>query len=198
VGYKLLQMLYGGTARDNLNHMRNVTYMHLAVTSTKRPRPERLPPTERAANFLLLRVHLQVVQWLHLTKVSFDPENWGWKLENDHYVLITTDQIVAPDDVLNVIKCQCNVLSNLPCSSSRFSCRAHGLQCVSACKHCYGELCENVVQVSPVFDEEFVDDHNDGLENDEFVMMATDHNGNDLYFCDETELDLFDDALVNT
>jgi hypothetical protein len=85
-GYKLLQMLYGGTAGGNLNHMRYVAYMHLVATSTKRPRLERLPPTERAAYFHILRVHLQVVQWLHLMKVLCDPEKWGWKLENDHYM----------------------------------------------------------------------------------------------------------------
>lgn len=49
-----------------------------------------------------------------------------------------------------------------------------------------------------MFEEEVVNDNEDGLENDDFVMTATDHNGNDLYFCDESELDLCYEELVDT
>lgn len=62
-GKRLLIMLYGGSSSDSLNHMRYTTYMHMLATSRKRPRPERLPPTERAAYFHILRVHLHIVQW---------------------------------------------------------------------------------------------------------------------------------------
>jgi hypothetical protein len=69
--------------------------------------------------------------------------DWGWKIENDLYVAITTDLKPAPDDILNVISCKCRMLKNNACSSQVCSCRKHGLKCVVACKHCCGKVCTN-------------------------------------------------------
>ena len=65
---------------------------------------EKLPPTERAAWFRGLRVHLQIIQWKMLDEeLNLDPRKWGWKLEN--YILspIPTDKEVAPPNILQVI-----------------------------------------------------------------------------------------------
>ena len=52
---------------------------------------------------------------------------------------MTTEQAVAPDDLLEVICCNCKA----GCSSNRCSCRYHGIHCVVACGNCHGEGCEN-------------------------------------------------------
>jgi hypothetical protein len=202
-GAKLLLLLYGGSQSGSLNHLRYVTYMRLVSTSNRRPRPEKLPPTDRAAYFHSLRVHLQIVQGKCLIESDLNPTEWGWTLSNDCYVPVATDRAVAPDDILNVNRCQCQVSSPLPCSSARCSCRSHGLPCVAACKHCYGDLCENVAHVTPLTlpDDDAVEDDSDAEQVDDVrndMLTAVDDNSNELCFYDEYELELFDEELVES
>jgi hypothetical protein len=107
-------------------------------------------------------------------------------IPNDCYVPVATDRAVAPDDILNVIRCQCRVSSLLPCSSARCTCRSHGLPRVAACKQCYGNLCENVAYVTPLTlrDDDAADhdsdvEHADDLHND--MLEAVDENGKELF-----------------
>ena len=60
--------------------MRYNNYCSKAAKLT--PQPERLPPTERAASFQVLRVHLQAVRWKHLNAEELDAHKWGWRFEN--------------------------------------------------------------------------------------------------------------------
>lgn len=46
------------------------------MTKLNRVEPQRLPPTERAARFHSLRVHLQVVNWTNLTNDSLEATKW--------------------------------------------------------------------------------------------------------------------------
>lgn len=176
-GQKLLVMLYGGKPNDMLNHMRYVKYMHLLATNKARPLPEQLPPTERAAYFHLLRVHLQVAQWESLTtEVPMAVEDWGWKKDQGMYSPIDTDQNAAPDDLLTVISCKCKTSTKKPCSSNICSCRKHGLHCVAACNHCYGELCENTapLRTCSILYENDVDGDGDGEGTSEMEFLTPD------------------------
>ena len=56
----LMSLIYDGHG-EKLNRLRFLTYNRLL--STRRPTPERLPLTERAAKFNVLRAHLQTVVW---------------------------------------------------------------------------------------------------------------------------------------
>jgi hypothetical protein len=78
-GLQLMVMLYGGKVGDSLNQLRYHAYMStVASTSIKLPPlPERLPPTENAAKFHIMRTHLQVVQWRTLADLDRKPEDWG-------------------------------------------------------------------------------------------------------------------------
>jgi len=160
-GLKLLLMLYSGKPDETLNHLRFRDYMNMIATGKSRLRPERLPPTERAAHFHILRVHLQVVQWHTLMAAELNPQDWGWKLTEGTYVAIPTDMLPAPDDMLSVIACKCKTTTKNPCSSMLCSCRKNGMHCMAACKHCCGEECENVHQLNSYADETF--EVNDGL-----------------------------------
>ena len=75
-GQQLLTMLYGGKPESTLNNLRYLKYIDQVSMSTTRPIPERLPPTERAAYFHVLRVHLQVVQWKTLMVTDINPQAW--------------------------------------------------------------------------------------------------------------------------
>jgi len=115
--------------------LRYIRYMQLVANSVTRPRPERLPPTERAAYYHLMRVHLQVMQWQTLQTDCLTPTDWGWKMDDGVYVPIATDIAVAPDDMLTVIMCSCktDVSNGSPCRSKACTCRKYGLHCMPAC-----------------------------------------------------------------
>jgi len=142
-GKQLLGMIYGAKEDERLNSLRYRRYMQILARSTQKPRPERLPPTERAAYFHLMRVHLQVVQWNLLKTDCLIPTDWGWELHDNAYVPTMTDLKPAPAELLHVIVCQCQTTTNKPCGSKTCTCRRFGLHCVPACKNCYGEMCTN-------------------------------------------------------
>ena len=62
--------------------LRYVKFLEM-VSSSKAIDPQKLPPTERAAFYHSLRVHLQVTLWKKLTHedLKLEPEQWGWKLD---------------------------------------------------------------------------------------------------------------------
>lgn len=126
-GLKLLTIIYGGNTSYSLNHLRYVTYMNQLATGKTQPNPEKLPPTENAAQYHIFRVHLQVLQWRSFMELDIDPEEWGWKAENGVLVPTPTDLKPAPDDVLNVISCKCRIMRKNTCSSQVCSCKKHGL-----------------------------------------------------------------------
>ena len=85
--------------------------------------PEKLPPTDRAAYFHGLRVHLQIVTWSFVCK-EFESDNydlalqWDWFENNGKLLPTTTDIAIAPPYLQKVIRCGCNVDSKYPCSAS--------------------------------------------------------------------------------
>ena len=106
-------------------------------------KPECLPPSERAAHYHALRVYLQMQEWNTLQANNLNPEDWGWKLEDGTFVPIMTDESPAPDELLNIIRCNCQLTSKNPCGGNNCSCRANGLNCVAACGDCRGTQCMN-------------------------------------------------------
>ena len=66
------------------------------VSSTKTSiDPQKLSPTERAAYFHSLRVHLQVILWKRLTNANPDPKQWDWKLNGTLLTPVMTNKEVA-------------------------------------------------------------------------------------------------------
>jgi len=157
-GLSLLSCIYGGKPSDSLNYLRYASYYQLTTSSTSVVRPERLPPTVNAAKFHVLRAHLQTLQWKTLMSTEASPTDWGWKLHDGHLIPVATDASVAPDNILNVVRCKCHFSSRKPCNTMLCSCRKHGLECVTACKNCHGVDCENVKVHSELFS--FSDDDN--------------------------------------
>ena len=64
---------------------------------------QKLPPTERAAHYHSLRVHLQVIIWKELSNNILDPKQWGWKLEGSVFTPIMTNLHAAPDSLLKCV-----------------------------------------------------------------------------------------------
>ena len=60
-GERIFISMYGGKPDDSLTKLRHARYREIAATNSSVLRPERLPPTERAAFQHSPRVHLQVM-----------------------------------------------------------------------------------------------------------------------------------------
>ena len=77
----------------------------------------------------------------------FDPKDWVWRLEGFSLVPAMTDPEPAPDQLLKVIRCNCQATSKNLCSGKQCSCRSNGLKCRVACGDCRGIECQNCVTV---------------------------------------------------
>ena len=133
-GEKAVVLLYGGEEKDSLNHLRYVKYVQKVAISTKSFQPSSLPPSSSAAKYHCFRVYFQVQAWENLNDASLDPRQWGWEVDNRMLVPMLTDLPAAPEELLTVIRCNCQT----DCSTTRCTCRKHGLVCTVACGHCRG------------------------------------------------------------
>ena len=76
--------------------------------------PEKLPPSERAAHYHGLRVHLQVIEWkVFDASANLNVEEWGWRIEIDCFNPVTTGKPVAPDNVLKLYGVNANLRPNI-------------------------------------------------------------------------------------
>ena len=141
-GHQLFCILYGGTKQDTLTSLQYARYMTMMAKS-KRVEPHRLPPTEHAAYYHSLRVHLQVVNWINLTNDNLEIRKWGWTMENGSLCPIMTDLDAAPPKVLHFIRCKCKSTGRNPCGSNQCSCRKFGFKCSMACEECRGQSFNN-------------------------------------------------------
>ena len=155
---KLLIKSYKGKRTDTITSLRHPKFMQM-LTTCKNIEPSTLPPTERAAYFHSLRVHLQVMQWQILDLHCLDPTEWGWRMEQGHLSPIKTDLDVAPEFLLKFVRCNCQTTSKNTCGTKICSCRKHGLKCVAACGDCRGKSCNNMAElmVEPLVNDEELD-----------------------------------------
>ena len=68
----------------------------------------------------------------------------GWKVEDGHLAPILTDTGIAPENILEIIRCKCKNKSKNQCGTNLCSCKKNGLSCMPSCGKCHGESCNNV------------------------------------------------------
>ena len=126
-------------------NFRHLKYLHMCCKD--KIEPEKIAPTERAAVFHGLRVHFQIINCKLLmdTEEEFQikAEDWGWKVKDSRMYPIKTDQAIAPESLLKLIRCNCKSKSKLQCTTNLCFCRKHVLTCISSCGECHSELCDN-------------------------------------------------------
>jgi len=146
-GENVIGSMYGGKTSDTLDELRYRCFSEKVANKkiVQAIQAQSLPPTS-AAKFHNLRVYYQVQDWKGNT--SLLPEDWGWQLQGGQLLPVLTDLPPAPPVLLDVIRCKCKA----DCSTSRCSCRKHGLECSSACSECHGILCSNSTAVE-VYDD---------------------------------------------
>ena len=116
----------------------------MEMVSKGRLESEKMPPTQRVAYFHGLCAHLQIVTWKLLDTADFQlkPEDRGWQVKNGGLVPVMADKDVAPECLLQVVRCHCKSSEN-QCKSNRCSHKKYNLSCVATCGECHGEDCHN-------------------------------------------------------
>ena len=179
-GMTLMLAIYGVKSDGSLNDTRYRMFCNMAASSLSRPKPQKLPPTEGAAKYHIMRSHLQAVCSVSLKSDALNPCEWGWKVVTDELMPITTDLPPAPDDLLTVIRCKCKTA----CISSLCSCRKNNLHCVTACANCHGDSCMNVSKVSPADADDDVNGSFDG--HGSFYLDFDDCDDEEIVHCDDS------------
>ena len=85
--------------------------------------PGNLPPTEDAVNYHALGVHLEVSQWKQLDLKCLNLLDMGWKRTDGCLKPIKIELNAAPDFILNVARCKCEMTSRNTCGSTICSCK---------------------------------------------------------------------------
>ena len=120
-GSQIFVKMYGRKHSDNLDYLGYISIWSMPQHQLRRYN-QRLPPTERAAFFHSLRVHLQVMISKSLGQCQYDPCSLGWEMKNGVLAPVMTDLNPAPEELLEFIQCKCKVTSMNPCSTSLCCC----------------------------------------------------------------------------
>lgn len=138
-GEKALVCLYSGEKGQSLDALRYHKFCEKVATKATQVTPQTLPPSSAAAKFHSMRVFFQTMIWKMLSNDALCPEEWGWNLNNGMLLPVMTDLPPAPDELLKIIRCNCNG----DCGTLRCTCRKHNLLCSNVCGHCKGSACIN-------------------------------------------------------
>ena len=156
-GEEAISNLYGGIPCEGLQILRWRKFTSKAVQNRCTPvMVQTLPPTPDAASHHSLRSYLQCQIWQGDQTVR-DATEWGWKIEKNVLVPIKMTLQPAPDNILNIIKCNCKA----NCDSKRCTCRKSGLECSMACGECRG-MCSN--GISQIEEEDEVENDSANLD----------------------------------
>lgn len=140
--------LYNGNPNESVDMLRLRKFHEKARSSVAVVQPHALPPSSAAVKYHSLRVYLQVQTWMS-NACSLSPEEWGWKSVQGKMVPVLTDLPPAPQELLDIVRCNCKS----GCNTARCTCRKNGLECSMACGDCKG-MCDNCSLVPPDVEED--------------------------------------------
>ena len=136
---KLVCQVY--VPNTTINSVKELTWW---LFGKKQAQSETLPPTQEALRQAIKRANYQAFVWNLVTVPEPQlpsPDTLGWTLEDDKWVHIMTSLPLAPEAIIQLVKCG-YVKSR--CSSSRCKCRKAGLKCTDLCRCAdYDDLCDN-------------------------------------------------------
>ena len=106
-GEQVLVSMYNGKPGETLDYVRYKCFCAKVARNTSHIQPKTLPPISAASKFHSLRVYYQVQEWKGVGD-GLLPEEWGWKESEEMFVPVTTDLLLAPDDLLRIIRSNCH------------------------------------------------------------------------------------------
>ena len=104
-------------------------------------------------------IDLEIIPPTKANTTSPDPGNYGWEMKDDQYVPIKTDQLPAPDAVIQMSLCKCRT----GCNTMRCKCYKNQLGCTEMC------LCANCENNGDESDKFWSDDQ----ETDDMLQFFT-------------------------
>lgn len=138
VGERIFLHFYSNPVADNLNEERYHCYKKIISKQGLGSNFDLsyLPPTKEAAAEHIFRVYLQIQFW---KGNNLNPEEWGWRKQNNEYYPITSSKSPGPDHLMTSFFCKCKNFceGNCPCSAYK---------CSGLCKFCKGMSCRHSVQ----------------------------------------------------
>ena len=143
---KIFVMLYGGKNSDSLTYLRYIKYTKMPLSAAN-VKPESLPVTEQAAMFHIYGVYFQLHELEHTHGKYFGHKRVGLEIRRCFFGTSCKRSRPAPDELLKVMRCNCQATSKNLCSERQCSCRSNRLKCVAACGGCPGTECQNCVTV---------------------------------------------------
>ena len=125
-------------------HIGNLQSLRWYMFSKYQYSSKKLPPTISTLRFAIYRSHLICNIWKKSTfslPTLLNPEDYGWKydIDNNRYEAIMTDQLPAPQQIVELSICKCKS----GCDSARCSCNKNNLVCTELC---LCEDCQNALQ----------------------------------------------------
>ena len=161
---KYVASLYGQKDGESLDTMRSVIFTRkIGGKRHVAPKLSSLPPTMAAFKLHCARAHYQTMLWKSagvLSPSHLDPQEFGWEKKSSilQPIYLTKGQLIAPMEVLSLIRCGCKT----GCKSAHCSCAKYVLACTEFCA-CRGDQgCENPTKqcedTSDCTEEEVEDD----------------------------------------
>ncbi len=112
--------------------------MEMIAASKSSQDSQKLPPTERAAQFPWFT--FQVMLW---RDNDFDPEAWGWKLDGTVLKPVMTIRLQHQKTSLSLYGVNAIHVGQ----THDYTCRKNGMKHVAACEDCRGEGCKNAEDI---------------------------------------------------
>ena len=103
-GEEALACLFGAQPCEGLDLLRFGKFVTKTSRAKEQVQVNTLPPTYAATTYHIFRVYHQIQQWIGN---YLEPTDWGWQLKNDTRVPIKTHLLLAPEDLLKIICCNC-------------------------------------------------------------------------------------------
>jgi len=118
-------------------------FMEMVSSNKTSLDPQKLPPPQRAEYFHSLWVQRQDIVWRKLTNDDLGHIQLGCTLDGTVLMPGMTDLDAAPESLLKFVRRKCKVSSQNPCGNDVCPCHKNWLKCVTACRDCWGESCQN-------------------------------------------------------
>ena len=146
-GSKAMIVLFNGDQKDSLASIRYNMLRKKVVGQRCTSGQNDSSQTPLLVDFIL-RTYYQVMEWMGCSD-EMAPSEWGWKVEGHKLVPVMTDKSPPPDELIQMIHCNClEGYYTLRCISRR-----HVLECTRACGHCQDGNSDNMKN-APVIDDD--------------------------------------------
>ena len=131
----------------------NLSKIYKMASSAANVKPESLPPNRTSCHVSYIPGILSTSLKEHTHGKYFRPKRWRVQIRRCLVGTSYERSRTYPDELLKVIRCNCQATAKNLFHGKQFFCLSNGLKYVAACGGCRGTECQNCVTVV-LFEEE--------------------------------------------